>query len=327
MMRTVTLLMASMIGAWSCQAQIVLNGQCLVKGTSGLWWGDKVPGGQYEVYRSPDGGNFEQIGKSAGNEFIDIHGNDDTAALFYYKVRNCANNRTSPVIAVGNSSNLLAAGNFENEKEGSAYPKAVPSFAGRNREKVGHEITREGRGDGKAYKITVPPGEKITIRNSSPYFRIVPNHKYLVQAHIKIRDGGVGSLGGQTLTENMKMCTGLRVPYFQGQAVSEDDGWKLFQHAFTSASDAAFVQLWAICWESQGVTIFDDLAIIDTRLQVLEQVNPNELTADKRLSELQAKLRNPSQTIKDYMDAVTQYSERIAQVKTGQHKNRLLQLK
>lgn len=304
-----------------------VHGQCLMVGVAGIWWedhplnkGKEIVG--YQIYRSVVRGEYHEIGNTKSNEFVDIHGIKDKNIIISYKVKTIFKDKEesdlSAPVYVTNNANLIAGGDFEMEEVNQNYrPYALPyAFFGSYEKPCGSaKIVEGGYRSNHSYQVEGHDNAPI-IRLHTAFYRVYPGTDYIVEGWVRIFPGGKGSIGGQILTSDFKKCASMSVKYFQSSIIKEDGDWKLFRGHVPEKmpNDAAWIQLWALCWKTRGITQFDDLAIIDKKIERLSRIDPEQKIAAIKEKE---KKRKDSENFRKLIELVKEAETLIQTMKTA----------
>ena len=204
----------------------------------------------------------------------------DRAALYYdvgldpntrhqYRVRLGTDRVLGPITAA-NSAEILIGGDIEGEPLGEtkrtlafhrAYgppwweivERARPGSVGRLSIKVRHG--RPPRRDGL----------------HSHLYPVDPRATYRQSGWRRVLTGSNAGIGRRLLNRELKPAGGRIVAYGYAPVVLEKpDGWQYIEQRLTKLpTDTAFMQIWALAFNSQNTVWYDDLSLVDERVERL----------------------------------------------------------
>jgi len=188
---------------------------------------------------------------------------------YEYRVKLGSDRVLGPVTAAS-SAEVLIGGTFEGEPLGEtkrtlafhrAYgppwweiaERARPGSTGRRSIKVRHG--RPPRRDGLHSRL----------------YPVDPRATYRQTGWRRVLTGSNASIGRQLLNRELKPAGGRIVAYGYAPAVLEKpDGWQYIEQRLTKLpNDTAFLQVWALAFNSQNTVWFDDLSLVDERVERL----------------------------------------------------------
>jgi len=144
-------------------------------------------------------------------------------------------------------------------------------------------------------------------------------------------------IGRQTLTNDLKPAGGRIVAYTYAPVVDEkEDGWLYSEERLDKLpKDAAYVQVWALAFNVRADVRFDDLSLIDERVERLAAFDSKQRLAElqqlaakagdqalaqeavkisREISELETELRSPQQlSLSEYLDRVRKLDGAVRQ--------------
>ncbi len=305
-------------------AQVGLSARCYYPGQIVLQWPPAA--GEAAVLRAPLGGEEREIGRAAGDAGVYYDVEPPAGAAFLYRVR-LADGRVLGPAPAANSAEMLVGGDFETDALGSANQTlAFHRAYGPPRWRV-ERGTRPG-GDGRRLLRILAGRAPRPDGLHSRLFPIQPEVTYRQSGWRKKLKGSNAAIGRRLLNARLKPAGGRIVAYsYAPVRMEKPGGWQYCEQRLARLpKDAAFLQVWALAFKSRGDVWFDDLSLIDERVERLArfdsktalprlaalaaQVGDAALTkrvdsVRRRIPQLEARLRAPrDMPLKEYLAAV-----------------------
>jgi hypothetical protein len=249
-------------------ARVGLTARCYYPGTIVLTWhADEAVGAT--VLRRLDDGNEEELARiEAGvRHYYDV--GVAAGQVLTYRVRLDDGAELGPV-PVANSSEMLIGGDLEGEALGPAT--ATLAFH-RAYGEPWWEVVEEARPGS-------PGSRSVRIRAGKPPRRdglhsrllpVDPRATYRQSGWARVLPDSNARLGRQLLTADLKPAGGRIVPYSYAPVfLEEDGGWQHFEQQLDGLpEDTAYIQVWALAFETRNAVWYDDLSLVDERAERL----------------------------------------------------------
>ena len=281
-----------MIALWPANAlaqdptppQAGLTARCYFPGTIVLQW-SAADGDAATILRTSQDGVERELARVPAGAALYYDLGLDANTRYQYRVELDSGNLLGPITAA-NSTEMLLGGTFDREPVGEtkhtlafhrAYgppwweivERARPGSAGRQSIKVRHG--RPPRRDGLHSRL----------------YPVDPRATYRQSGWRRVLTGSNAGIGRQLLNRELKPAGGRIVAYGYAPVVLEKpDGWEYVEQRLTKLpSDTAFLQVWALAFNSENTVWFDDLSLVDERVERLAAFDPQrQLAALDRLA-------------------------------------------
>ena len=324
-----------------------LTARCYYPGTIVLRWpaaGDS----SMAVYRTGHGAAEERIADVPPGSDTHYDMGLPSGGRFRYRVETSGGKEHGSVLC-GNSAELLLGGGFETDPLGPLRETA--DFHRAYGEPWWEVVERPRPGADGARSLRIRHGQPP--RRDGLHSRLIP-----LDPAATLRQSGwllagehaSGRLGRQVLTSSLSPAGGRIVPYSYAPVFREAEGGWLFvqQRLDRLPEDAAYVQVWALAFETRADVCFDDLSLVDERVERLEafgagdqlkallaladQAEDRELRADARrvaasIGAIRAKLESPhGMPLAAYLEAVGRLASAVNKVEGMTWDLRMLEL-
>jgi len=289
------------------------------------------------ILRAPAGGEPTEIARVTLGTGHYLDAGLAPLARYEYTVRPAKGDALGPVPA-SNSPEMLVGGDFEGLEPGetTSTPMFHRAYGPPWWDVV--ELARPG-GEGKlALKIRhgTPP------RRDGLHSRLLPvdpRGAYRQTGWQRVLPGGSGRIGRQILTRDMKAAGGRIVPYSYAPVLTEEpEGWEYYEQRLSALpKDAAYLQVWALAFNTGNTIWFDDLSLIDETTERLfgfdadrqlpeliapaNKIGDAEMLAEagklaETIKRLDAELASPRETaLEAYLDGVYELNAAIQRAK------------
>ena len=276
----------AMLGLWPGVAstqeptapQVGLTARCYFPGTIVLRW-PAAAGQTATILRASPDGVERELGRVSKGAALYYDVGLAPGARYQYRVKLDTDRVLGPVTAA-NSAEMLIGGTLEGEPLGEtrrtlafhrAYgpawweivERARPGSTGRQSIKVRHG--RPPRRDGLHSRL----------------YPVDPRATYRQTGWRRVLTGSNAGIGRQLLNRELKPAGGRIVAYGYAPVVLEKPGgWQYIEQRLTKLpSDTAFVEVWALAFNSQNTVWFDDLSLVDERVERLAKFDSRQQLA------------------------------------------------
>ena len=263
-------------------ARVGVTARCYYPGTIVLeWHADEDDAAT--LFRQLDGEDEEELAQVAAGvrHYYDVGLEPDSRLL--YRVELDDGTELGPV-PVASSAEMLVGGDVEEPGLGSATQTlAFHRAYGEPRWEI-VETPRPGSTGKRSVRIRAgkPP------RRDGLHSRLLavdPRATCRQSGWAREMPGSNARVGRQLLTRDLKAAGGRIVPYGYASVVREEaDGWQYYEQRLAGLpDDAAYIQVWALAFETRNDVWYDDLSLVDERTERLAAFD-----SDKALPELAA---------------------------------------
>ena len=302
-----------------------LTARCYFPGTIVLTW-PTSEGRAAVLYRQADDADEHELATvPAGvGHYYDVGLKPE--GVFRYRVKLSDGRSLGPVPAA-NSPEMLVGGDFEGDALGPA--KTTVAFH-RAYGEPWWEIV-DMRRPGGAGRCAVKIRHGKPPRRDGLHSRLLPvdpRGSYRQSGWYRTLSGSRGRIGRKLVNRDLKPAGGRIVAYSYAGTVSEsEDGWQYVEQRLASLpKDSAYLQVWALAFESRNSVWYDDLSLVDERVERLARFDAQKelpalaalasKTGDSAapeevkqlcasITEWEAKLRSPEALpLRDYLDLV-----------------------